>query len=64
MDNPEKLATQHWVHKAQTEDKQNKYTTQKTKMISNTDPTKDWGEIVCPLLLFLLGVTCPLIYGL
>ena len=39
MDNPETL--KHWAHKTQDEDKQN--TTQKTKMMSNTDPTKKLG---------------------
>ena len=29
---------QHWIHKTQDEDKQNKSTKQKTKKMSNTDP--------------------------
>jgi len=43
MNNPEER--QHWVHKTQDEDKQNKKhnTTQKTKEISNTDFTKNCG---------------------
>jgi hypothetical protein len=34
---------QHWVHKTQDEDKQNKNTTQKTKEMSNMNPTKNRG---------------------
>jgi hypothetical protein len=34
---------QHWVHKAQDTDKQSKNTTQKTKKMRNTDPTKKTG---------------------
>jgi hypothetical protein len=33
---------QHWIHKTQAEDRK-KYTTQKTKKISNTTPTKTRG---------------------
>jgi len=32
---------QHWVHKTQDENKQDKNTTQKTKTMSNTDPIKN-----------------------
>ena len=32
---------QYWVHKTPEGDKQSKNTTQKTKKISNTDPTKN-----------------------
>jgi hypothetical protein len=39
---------QQWEQKTQDEDKQTKNTTQKTKKMSNTDPTKNRGLIQAP----------------
>jgi len=41
---------QHWVHKTQNEDKQNKkYTTQKAKTMSNIDPNRNYSAILATL---------------
>ena len=46
---------QHWSHKTLNEDKQSKYTPQKTKKMSKTDPTKNRCERRCSRM---VGSSC------
>ena len=63
-DNQEWIRQRHWqhsVHKIQEEDKQNKKPTQKTKKMSNMDPTKN--QVLAKDKQFLPLIRYPLCYS-